>query len=157
MSGWWGWPWGSEPSAILYNESMFEEAGLGMPYDLWKEDEWTWNAFLDAAKALTKVDSQGFAQQLGSWDPLDVNATEVFIKANDGTGWFSEDGLVVTVTEALSLRGYWRTLRERMACKPAMIIRRLMTRARMGRRMKMSVNFIPHFNQEEGVLGRLRQ
>ena len=97
--GWWGWPWGSEPSAILYNEVLFEEAGLDMPYDLWKKNEWTWSAYLEAAKKLTKVDDKGFAQVLGTWDPLDVNASEVFIKANGGTGWFSPDGKVVTVTE----------------------------------------------------------
>ena len=49
---------------------------------------------------------------------------------------------VVTVTEAFSLRGYWRTLSVRMAWKPAMMITRLTTIASTGRRMKMSVNFM---------------
>src|SRR3989304_1178834 len=49
---------------------------------------------------------------------------------------------VVTVPVAFSLRGYWRTLRVRIACSPAMRMSRLTTRARTGRRMKRSVNFI---------------
>ena len=47
---------------------------------------------------------------------------------------------VVMVTEALSLRGYCRTLTERMAWMPAMMITRLTTRASTGRRMNRSVN-----------------
>src|SRR2546426_10303229 len=49
---------------------------------------------------------------------------------------------VVMVMAAFSLRGYWRTFSERMACTPAMTMRRLMTIARTGRRMKRSVNFM---------------
>src|SRR2546427_6779220 len=43
---------------------------------------------------------------------------------------------------AFSLRGYWRTFSERMACTPAMTIKRLTTIARTGRRMKRSVNLM---------------
>src|SRR6187399_1776778 len=43
---------------------------------------------------------------------------------------------------AMSLRGYWRTLSERMACSPAMRITRLTTMASTGRFMKRSVNRI---------------
>ena len=46
------------------------------------------------------------------------------------------------MTVALSSFGYWRTLSERIACSPAMMITRLTTIARTGRRMKMSVNFM---------------
>ena len=49
---------------------------------------------------------------------------------------------VVTVTVAFSLRGYCRTLRVRIAWRPAMTISRLTTRARTGRRMNRSVIFI---------------
>src|SRR5258706_16411286 len=47
---------------------------------------------------------------------------------------------VLTVTVAFSLRGYWRTLTERMAWKPAIRITRFTTIARTGRRIKISVN-----------------
>jgi hypothetical protein len=46
------------------------------------------------------------------------------------------------VIEAFSLRGYCRTLRVKNACTPAMMIRKLTTRARTGRRMKRSVSFM---------------
>src|ERR1700682_5306215 len=41
--------------------------------------------------------------------------------------------------DGFSLRGYWRTLSERTACKPAMTINRLTTMAMTGRRMNRSV------------------
>src|SRR5262245_22053722 len=46
---------------------------------------------------------------------------------------------VVTVTVALSIRGYCRTLSVRTACSPATRISRFTTIARTGRRMKRSV------------------
>src|ERR1039458_8672629 len=46
---------------------------------------------------------------------------------------------VVTVTAALSLRGYCRTTRVRMAWNPAIKITRFTTRASTGRRMNRSV------------------
>src|SRR6185503_12390208 len=48
---------------------------------------------------------------------------------------------VRTVTVALSRRGYWRTLSERNACRPAITITRLTTIASTGRRTKRSVSF----------------
>src|SRR6185503_12538017 len=49
---------------------------------------------------------------------------------------------VVTRTTAESLRGYWRTLSERIDWSPAIRITRLTTIERTGRRTKRSVNFI---------------
>src|SRR6185295_7148149 len=43
---------------------------------------------------------------------------------------------------AMSLRGYCRTLSERMACKPAIRTTRLTTIARTGRLTKRSVNLL---------------
>src|SRR5215831_8748667 len=48
--------------------------------------------------------------------------------------------VVVMVMAAFSLRGYWRTLSDRIACNPAMVMARLTTMAMTGRRMKRSVN-----------------
>src|SRR5438067_13923640 len=50
--------------------------------------------------------------------------------------------VVVTVIAAFSLRGYWRTFSERIACTPAITMSRFTTRARTGRRMNRSVNFM---------------
>src|SRR5215213_4677713 len=43
---------------------------------------------------------------------------------------------------ALCSFGYWRTVSERIACRPAMMMMTLTTSARTGRRMKMSVIFM---------------
>src|SRR5690242_17574008 len=50
--------------------------------------------------------------------------------------------VVVTVIAAFSLRGYCRTLSERIACTPAITMSRFTTIARTGLRMKRSVNLI---------------
>src|SRR5688500_16718576 len=50
--------------------------------------------------------------------------------------------MVVTRMTAMSLRGYCRTLSERIPYRPAIRITRLTTTASTGRRMKMSVSFI---------------
>src|SRR3954467_9786819 len=49
---------------------------------------------------------------------------------------------VLTEMVALSSFGYCRTLSDRIACNPAMMITRLTTMARTGLRMKVSVNFM---------------
>src|SRR5258708_13712357 len=55
---------------------------------------------------------------------------------------FAPTYTVVTCTTAISLRGYCRTLNERMDCKPAITITRLTTIDSTGRFMKRSVNFM---------------
>src|SRR5207248_7093577 len=55
---------------------------------------------------------------------------------------FAPTYVVVTVMAAFSLRGYWRTLSDRIACTPAMTMIRLTTSARTGRRMNRSVSFM---------------
>src|SRR5579859_2755928 len=54
---------------------------------------------------------------------------------------FAPTYAVRTVTVALSRRGYWRTLSVRIAWMPAMMMTRLTTSARTGRRTKTSVSF----------------
>src|ERR1700675_2677670 len=55
---------------------------------------------------------------------------------------FAPTYVVETCTTAMSLRGYWRTLSERIDCRPAIRITRLTTIANTGRLIKRSVNFI---------------
>src|SRR6267143_4431932 len=65
---------------------------------------------------------------------------------------------VVTVMAAFSLRGYCRTLSERIACTPAITISKFTTMARTGRRMNRSVNLIgtPRGSLVDGLRGQLR-
>ncbi|CAA9302557.1 MAG: hypothetical protein AVDCRST_MAG77-5783 [uncultured Chloroflexi bacterium] len=51
---------------IHYNLDLFRQAGLPDPYDLWKQDRWTWDAFLTAVRQLTKRTADGKATQIGS-------------------------------------------------------------------------------------------
>src|SRR5512140_2221701 len=56
----------------------------------------------------------------------------------------------------MSLRGYCRTLSERIDCRPAITITRLTTIARTGRLMKRSVNRMSALlRPRRGVVGRL--
>src|SRR5215470_13065205 len=70
---------------------------------------------------------------------------------------FAPTYTVETDTTAMSLRGYWRTLSERIACRPAIRITRLTQIARTGRLMKRSVIFIflAVLGLRLGVIGRL--
>src|SRR5260370_1271513 len=60
-------------------------------------------------------------------------------RVGEAVVWFAERAGEGT---AMSLRGYCRTLSERMDCNPASKMMRLTTLANTGRRMKKSVNFI---------------
>src|SRR5712692_903900 len=55
---------------------------------------------------------------------------------------FAPTYIVETCTTAMSLRGYCRTLSERIDCRPAIRITRLTTIERTGRLTNRSVNFI---------------
>src|SRR5207244_11412806 len=64
---------------------------------------------------------------------------------------------VVTVMAAFSLRGYWRTFSERIACTPVMTISKLTTMARRGLRMKSSVKLMVGLIVVGGIGGVLRR
>jgi len=51
----------SSGGGMFYNKTMFENAGLEDPYELIQKGEWTWEAMLDAAKALTNGDQYGMS------------------------------------------------------------------------------------------------
>src|SRR2546428_673476 len=70
---------------------------------------------------------------------------------------FAPTYTVVTCTTAMSLRGYCRTLSERIACKPAIRITRLTTIARTGRLTNKSVNFMLQSSEGRSRLKQLRR
>jgi len=64
---------------LAYNEELFEQAGLSMPYDIWKEKAWNWQTFIEMAKKLTKdIDGDGLPDQYGA-NPNLANAISFFI------------------------------------------------------------------------------
>lgn len=52
---WWGFPYDVSTFAIYYNKDMFDEAGVAYPPGS-GGTPWTWDEFVEAAKALTKGD-----------------------------------------------------------------------------------------------------
>lgn len=64
-----GLPWISQPVVTYFNRGMFDAAGLEYP-----TSDWTWNDFLDTARALTQdTDGNGEVDQWGfvanGWPP----------------------------------------------------------------------------------------
>lgn len=45
--------WFSEKAVVFYNKSMFENAGLDTPFDMFKAGNWNWNTLKEAAEKLT--------------------------------------------------------------------------------------------------------
>jgi multiple sugar transport system substrate-binding protein len=54
------------PMIIYYNKKLFQEAGLPDPYELDKQGKWTWEAFVSAARKLTRTDANGRYLQFGT-------------------------------------------------------------------------------------------
>jgi len=46
------------PMLLVYNKTLFEEAGVEPPPQDWNDKSWTWDALLEKAKALTKGKDQ---------------------------------------------------------------------------------------------------
>jgi multiple sugar transport system substrate-binding protein len=48
-----GMPWSMGVQVLYVNKTAFEEAGVELPPDDWNNPDWTWDAFLEKAQALT--------------------------------------------------------------------------------------------------------
>ncbi|MEZ4683856.1 MAG: extracellular solute-binding protein [Caldilineaceae bacterium] len=48
-----GWSIGNQPRVIFWNVDMFDEVGVPHPPTTWTSEGWTWDDFLETAKALT--------------------------------------------------------------------------------------------------------
>ncbi|MGH2552046.1 MAG: extracellular solute-binding protein [Thermomicrobiales bacterium] len=79
---------GNQPRLIYYNVDMFEAAGVPLPPKDWNAEGWTWDDFLETAKALTIEGQQ--------WGALvyDDTGCEQTWAVNNGLaeGIYSEDG-----------------------------------------------------------------
>lgn len=60
-----GIPKESAVRATYYNVTLFEEAGLVLPPDLVRSNAWTWEAFREAARKLTRRSPSGEVEQWG--------------------------------------------------------------------------------------------
>ena len=82
---------------IYYNKTMFKEAGVRDPWQLYEAGEWTWDTFLDTARKLTRFDEKGRAVQYGTnFGPTTTNGkgavgAVTFVAAGFGGKLISED------------------------------------------------------------------
>ena len=82
------WSLGAQPRLIYYNIDMFEEVGVPLPPKDWSAEGWTWDDFIETAKALTIEGER--------WGALvyDDTGCEQTWAVNNGLaeGIYSEDG-----------------------------------------------------------------
>jgi multiple sugar transport system substrate-binding protein len=53
------------PVFLVYNKTLFDEAGIDYPTKDWDDKSWNWDAALELAKQLTKQDASGATTQYG--------------------------------------------------------------------------------------------
>lgn len=75
------------PLAVYYNKKLFDAAGVAYP-----KDGWSWDEFLAAAQALTKIDDSGKTTQWGVQLPAAWTTGFEFWVAAAGGRLISEDG-----------------------------------------------------------------
>jgi multiple sugar transport system substrate-binding protein len=75
---------------LYYNKKLFDEAGVAYPSADWKDASWTYDKFLETAKALTKTDASGKVTQFGFvdawWPPLSATV----LAFGNGGAWFDQ-------------------------------------------------------------------
>ncbi len=93
------WSVGCQPSVVFYNKTMFEEVGVPLPPTTWTSENWQFENFLEAAKALTIEGER--------WGALVYSATAyetVFPVANgEPSGIYSFDGAEFTLANPKSI------------------------------------------------------
>lgn len=74
------------PLILYYNASMFKAAGLDVPVNYYRKQNWTWDVFLDLARKLTKdLDGDGRIDQYGAMvDPTWNALWQSFVVMNGG-------------------------------------------------------------------------
>lgn len=82
---------------VAYNKTLLEREGLQDPYEMYVNDEWTWNALTDlAVDATADVDGDGETDQWGLvdgrvWDLAVANGASMFKTDENGKIVFAAD------------------------------------------------------------------
>jgi ABC-type glycerol-3-phosphate transport system substrate-binding protein len=74
--------------ALYFNKRLFREAGLdpNLPYDMQKNGTWTWDAFLDICKKLTRdTDNDGIVDTYAMCRDLSTEILDAIISSNGAT------------------------------------------------------------------------
>jgi len=80
-------------SALFFNKRLFREAGLdpNLPYDMQKDGTWTWDAFLDICKKLTRdTDNDGKMDTYAMTHDLSTEILNGFVASN-GAAYVDKD------------------------------------------------------------------
>lgn len=79
-----GLPTGGSAYYLFWSPRLFQEAGLASPNDLMAKGQWSWQAFLDAARKLTQGDG-GPNAQYGADTGLSVSAIAPWVWSGGGS------------------------------------------------------------------------
>lgn len=80
----------------LYNKTMFENAGLETPLELYKKGQWNWNTFRDAARTLSQDTDGDGANDIRGFADYDING----LLCSNGTKLLNKNGDKYTVNLA---------------------------------------------------------
>lgn len=74
--------WNAGGIVMFYNKTLLEEQGVEDPYELYRDDEWTWDVAVDMLQSLTKdLDGDGVTDIYGTTAPYPYS----FIISNGGS------------------------------------------------------------------------
>ena len=60
-------PFEIAPLTVVYNEDLFEAAGVAPPPTDWEDPTWTWDAFVEMAAQLTDLDNGQYGAHIDNW------------------------------------------------------------------------------------------
>lgn len=84
---------GTSPRVMFINKTMFEKKGVPLPPTTWTSEGWTWDDYLETAKALTG------GGDFGTVLVKDTAFENTWSTNNGGQGVFSEDGRSFTLAD----------------------------------------------------------
>lgn len=86
------------PMGIGFNIDLFEEAGIPTPYEQWQSGDWTWDAFVETAKAMMQ-DGEG-EDRIWGWTAGPLRIWDISNRIwQNGGDVFNEDKTQVIVNE----------------------------------------------------------
>jgi multiple sugar transport system substrate-binding protein len=84
---WVGIPMDIWPKVLVYNKTLFDEAGVEYPSKDWNDKDWNWDTLIEKAQALTKVEGNRTTQfGMSNIGPGDRMAFRQF-----GQSWFPKE------------------------------------------------------------------
>jgi len=83
-----GFPSAHYLTTMYYNKTLFDNAAVAVPPTSWDDKDWTWDRFLEAMKAISKVSDDPLQSVYGTGGPFDVRHSAWIF----GGDYFSKEG-----------------------------------------------------------------